>query len=81
MLNHFSRVRLCVTPWTVAHQAPLCLGFSRQECWSGLPRPPPGGLPDPGVEPAPLMSPASSALQVDSLPLSHPREAHGGAEY
>ena len=61
MLNHFSRVRLCVTPWTVAHQAPLCLGFSRQECWSGLPRPPPGGLPDPGVEPAPLMSPALAA--------------------
>ena len=43
---------------TVAHQAPLCRGFSRQEYWSGLPCPPPGGLPDPGVEPTPLTSPA-----------------------
>ena len=41
LLSHFSRVRLCVTPWTAAHQAPLSLGFSRQEHWSGLPFPPP----------------------------------------
>ena len=41
MLSHFSRVRLCVTPWTAAHQAPLSLGFSRQEHWSGLPFPSP----------------------------------------
>ena len=47
-----SCVRLCVTPWTVAHQAPLSMGFSRQECWSGLPFPPPGDLPDPGIKPA-----------------------------
>ena len=40
------------TPWTVAHQAPLSIGFSRQESWSGLPCPPPGDLPDPGIEPA-----------------------------
>ena len=46
------------TPWTAARQAPLSMGFSRQESWSGLPCPPPGGLPDPGVEPAPLASPA-----------------------
>ena len=39
------------TPWTVAHQAPLPMGFSRQEYWSGLPFPSPGDLPDPGVEP------------------------------
>ena len=58
MLSHFSRVRLFVTPWTVAHQAPLSMGFFRQEYWSGLPFPPPGGLPDPGVEAASLMSPA-----------------------
>jgi len=45
------------TPWTVGHQAPLCMGFSRQEYWSGLPGPPPGDLPDPGVEPTSLMSP------------------------
>ena len=41
MLNSFSRVRLCVTPWTAAHQAPLSTGFSRQEYWSGLPLPSP----------------------------------------
>ena len=39
-----------MTPWTVAHQAPLSMGFSRQEHWSGLPCPPPGCLPDPGIE-------------------------------
>ena len=50
-----------VTPWTVACQAPLSMGFSRQEDWSGLPFPSPGDLPDPGIEPW------SSALQVDSL--------------
>ena len=55
-----SRVRLYVTPWTAAHQAPLSMGFSRQEDWSGLPCPPPGDLPDPGIEPR------SPALQVDS---------------
>ena len=43
-----------VTPWTVTHQAPLSMGFSRQECWSGLPCPPPGDLPNPGIEPASL---------------------------
>ena len=41
MLSHFSRVRLCVTPWTAAYQAPLSLGFSRQEHWSGVPLPSP----------------------------------------
>ena len=51
-----SRVPLFATPWTVAHQAPLSMGFSRQEYWSGLPRPPPGNLPDPGIEPESLMS-------------------------
>ena len=48
-------------PWTVAHQAPLSMGFSRQEYWSGLPVPSPGDLPDPGTEPR------SPALQADSL--------------
>ena len=52
-------------PMDRAHQAPLSLGFSRQECWSGLPFLPPGDLPHPGIEPA---SPVSPALQVDSLP-------------
>ena len=57
--------QLFVTPWTIVHQAPLSMGFSRQEYWSGLPFPP-GDLPSPGTEP---MSPVSPALQVDSLPL------------
>ena len=55
-----------MTPWTVACQAPLPVGFSRQEYWSGLPFLSPGVLPDPGIE---LTSPASPALQADSLPL------------
>ena len=45
-----------LTPWTVAHQAPLSMEFSRQEYWSGLTCPPPGDLPDPGIEPTSLMS-------------------------
>ena len=61
--------KLCltvVTPWTVARQAPLSMGFSRQEDWSGLPFPSPEDLPDPGIEPR------SSALHVDSLPFEPP---------
>ena len=58
MLSRFSRARLCMTLWTAALQAPLSMGFSRQEYWSGFPYPPPGDLPDPGIEPAFLMSPA-----------------------
>ena len=64
MLSNYSSVCLFVTLWTVAGQAPLSVGFSRQEHWSGLPFPPPGDLPDPRIE---LKSPA---LQADSLPLS-----------
>ena len=55
-----SRVRLSVTPKTVAHQAPLSMGFSRREYWSGLPCPPPGDLPDSGIKLASLVSPAGS---------------------
>ena len=51
VLSLFSCVQLFVTLWTAAHQAPLSMGFSRQEYWSGLPRPPPGELPDPGIKP------------------------------
>ena len=54
----FSHVQLFVTPWTVAHQAPLSIGFSRQEYQSGLPFPPPGDLPNPGIKPRSLISPA-----------------------
>ena len=50
--------RLSATPWAVAGQAPLSTGFSRQEHWSGPPFPPPGGLPDPGLKPTSLASPA-----------------------
>ena len=62
MLSCLSRVWLFVTLWTVACQAPLSLGFSRKEYWSGLPCPPPGELPDPGVEPVSLMLPALSGV-------------------
>ena len=57
-LNMLCRVRLFVTPWTVALQAPLSMGFPRQDYWSGLPFPSPGDLPDPGIEPASSSSPA-----------------------
>ena len=50
-LKTLSRVRLFVTPWTIAHQAPLSMEFSRQEYWSGLPFSSPGDLPEPGIEP------------------------------
>ena len=64
VLGHFSHIWFFATPWTVAHQAPLSLGFSQQEYWSGLPCPPPGDLHNPGTE---LMPPASPALQADFL--------------
>ena len=63
-----SRVQLSVTPRTVAHQAPLSMGFSRQEYWNGPPCPPPGDLPHPGTEPTSLHL---LHCQEDSLPLSH----------
>ena len=56
------RVQLFVTLWTVAHQAPLSMGISRQGYWSGLPFPPSGDLPDPGIKPT------SPILQADFLP-------------
>ena len=68
MLN---RVWLFVTPWTVAHQAPLSMGFSRQEHWSGLPCPPPGDLPNSGIEPCLL---CLLHWQAGSLPLAPPRK-------
>ena len=57
MLNHFSCVQLFVTLWTIAHWAPLSMGFSRHEHWSGLPCPPPGDLPNPGNELMSLIPP------------------------
>ena len=58
MLSHFSHVQLFATLWTVAHQAPLSMGFFRQETGVGLLFPSPGDLPNPGIEPKPLMFPA-----------------------
>ena len=66
MCYSLSRVRLSVTPWTVARQAPLSMEISRQEYWSELPFPSPGDLPDPGIEPR------SPALLTDSLPSEPP---------
>ena len=65
MLSHFSPIQLFATLRTVARQAPLSVEFSRQKYWSGLPCPPPGDLPNSGIEPISLMSPA---LQASSLP-------------
>ena len=66
-VKSLSRVQLFATPWTVAYQAPRSMGFSRQEYWSGLPFPPPGDLPNPGIEPG------SPALKADALPSELPR--------
>ena len=68
-VQSLGRVRLSATPATVARQAPLSMGFSRQESWSGLPFPPPGDLPDPGIEPG---SPACHCREIDSLPVEPP---------
>ena len=91
MPGHFSRVLLFVTPWTINCQAPLSMRFSRQEYWSGLPCPPPEDppedLPDPGIEPESLTSPALASSGKPqawgrlSLLASHSRESslHGGS--
>ena len=84
VLSCISRVQLFATPWTVALQAPPSMGFSRQESCSGLPFPPPGDLPTPGIEPASPTSAVSPALQLDSLstgPLGKPSNMHGPREY
>ena len=68
VLSHSFVSKLFVTPWTVAHQTSLSMEFFRQEYWSGLPFPPPGDIPNPGIE---FMCPASPALQADCSSLSH----------
>ena len=70
MLSSFSCVWLFVTLWTVAGQAPLSMGFSRQEYWSGLPRPPPGDLPDPEIKSESLTSTCIGLLLLLLLLLS-----------
>ena len=69
-VKSLSRVRLFVTPWTVAYQAPPSMGFSRQECWKGLPFPSPGDLPNPGIKPR------SPALQADASLSEPPPKCH-----
>ena len=69
-VKSLSHVRLFVTPWTVAYQAPLSMGFSRQEYWSGLPFPSPGDLPDPGIKPR------SPALEADTLTSEPPGKSN-----
>ena len=72
-MKSLNPIRLFATPWTVAHQAPLSIGFSRQEFWSGLPFPPPEDLPNPGIKPK---SPALRANALTSEPSSQPRALH-----
>ena len=64
-----------VTPWTVARQTLLSMGFSRQEYWSGLPFPSPGDLPDPGIKPASLMSPELAGEFLLLVPPGKPSES------
>ena len=73
VLSCFSHIQLFMTLWTVDHQAPLSMGFSRQEYWSGLPFPTPGDLPDPGIKLVSLMSPfhsfTYSAINLEYVPV------------
>ena len=66
-MKSLSRIQLFAIPWTVAYQALPSMGFSRQEHWSGLPFPPPGDLPDPGIEPR------YPTLEVEALTPEPPR--------
>ena len=72
MLSHFGHVQLFVTLWTIAHQAPLSMGFSRQEYWSELPSPSPGDLPNTGVKPASLASPILADGFITTAPPGKP---------
>ena len=74
ILSHFSPVRLCATPQTVTHQDPLSMGFPRQQSWNGLPFPPPGNLPNPGIKPTSSVSPARQADSLPSEPPEKPQE-------
>ena len=69
LLSHFSHVQLCASLWAIAHQAPLSMEFSRQEYWSGLPCPPPGDGPNPGIKPR---SPALEGEFVTTDPPEKP---------
>ena len=69
VLSLFTHIQLFETLWTVAPQAPLSMGFSRQEYWSGLPDPPPGDLPDSGIQAVSLTSPALAGMFLTLAPL------------
>ena len=73
VLSHFNHVQLFMTLWTVAHQAPLSMGFSRQEYWNGLPCPPPRDLLNPGIEPVSLKSPALTGNFFTAEPPGKPK--------
>ena len=75
-----SRVRLCATLWTVACQAPLSMGFYRQEYWSGLPCPAPGDFLDPGIEPAYIMSPALAGRFFTTITPENPKEGFSSVQ-
>ena len=79
MLSRFSRVRLFATPWTVAlaHQAPLCMGFSRQEYGVALPCPPAGDPLNSGIEPASLLSPVLAAGLFTTHATAGPERLNG----
>ena len=72
-----SRVRLFATPWTGARQAPLSIGFFRQEYWSGSPFPPPGDLPNPGIKSISLVSPALAGRFFTTAPPGKPLRIGG----
>ena len=77
VLSHFSHVQLFATPWTIAHQAPLSMGFSKQEYWSALPCPPPGDLPNPGIKPVSRMSPALAGRFFTTSTIYVPKKTGG----
>ena len=78
MLSH---VQLFATPWSVAHQVPLSMGFPRQEYWSGLLFPSPGDLPEPGIEPMCPASPALAGRSFTTEPLRKPNSLHSSPLY
>ena len=74
-VKSLSRVRLLATPWTAAYQVPPSMGFSRQEYWNGFPFLTPGYLPDPGIEPVTLVSPAlAGGFFIPLVPPGKPKE-------
>ena len=81
VLSRFSRVRLFAILWAVAHQAPLSMGFSRREYWSGLPFPSLGDLPKPRTEPGSPVSPALAGGFFTAEPPGKPRGGREGKIY